>query len=75
MVKKNREINTSENEEDNDFIHFIGNIILREEKEDVLYDVIDGQQRLITFFILLSVLYRKLSDKDPDEKNAKKEIG
>lgn len=58
-------------------IHFIGSIILQEKKENEVCDVIDGQQRLITLSILLSVLFRKFSEKEgltPKEDYAKQII-
>ncbi len=51
----------------NDMNHFIGTLCFKENKSlglstDTEYEVIDGQQRLTTLFILLSVLIEKLPD-------------
>lgn len=52
---------------DKDMNHFIGTLCFKENDVDGLateteYEVIDGQQRLTTLFILLSVLIDRLSD-------------
>ncbi|CAG8720299.1 22569_t:CDS:2, partial [Racocetra persica] len=51
-------------------VWFIGDIILAKKNNDEegnIYDIIDGQQRLITIFILLSVIYKKISGLDNEE--------
>lgn len=53
-------------------VWFIGDIILAKKRqqfgyENISYDIIDGQQRLITIFILLSVIYKKIFELDQKE--------
>jgi hypothetical protein len=49
-------------------IEFIGDIILKQTEDKETYEIIDGQQRLITVSIFLSVIYKKLSDSEWKEK-------
>lgn len=62
---------------DNDPGHYMGSIIcVHEEGEltpgsELIYELVDGQQRLITLSLLLAVIYRKLNmlaDNDPSLK-------
>ncbi|CEQ27359.1 DUF262 domain-containing protein [Paraclostridium sordellii] len=53
-----------ENKEDNDY--FLGSLVLKktENSEFNEYEVLDGQQRLTTFFMMISVLRDLLSEED-----------
>ncbi|MCE8158958.1 MAG: DUF262 domain-containing protein [Candidatus Moeniiplasma glomeromycotorum] len=53
ITKTNRNKQTGEQPN----IWFIGSIILQKKANGADYDIIDGQQRLITFFILLATIY------------------
>lgn len=60
--------------------HFIGTLCFKENKSvglstDTEYEVIDGQQRLTTIFLMLSVLIEKLTDKDIREQQQEAFIG
>lgn len=60
--------------------HFVGTLCFKENKSiglstDTEYEVIDGQQRLTTLFLMLSVLIEKISDSDVREKQQKAFIG
>ncbi|MEJ5048984.1 DUF262 domain-containing protein [Chryseobacterium culicis] len=49
--------------------HFVGTLSFKENKSsglstDTIYEIIDGQQRITTIFILLKVLIDKISDED-----------
>ena len=44
--------------------HFIGTFFLKRSQGDSAYDIIDGQQRIITLFILLKSLIDKLEEED-----------
>src|SRR3954463_13386773 len=49
--------------------HFVGTLSFKENKAiglstDTVYEIIDGQQRITTLFILLKVLIDKLSDEE-----------
>ncbi|RHZ36975.1 DUF262 domain-containing protein [endosymbiont GvMRE of Glomus versiforme] len=57
LIEKNKRLAYQEEKE----IWFIGNIILQEEQDNA-YSIVDGQQRLITIFILLSVIYKYSSN-------------
>ncbi len=48
----------NENEEERPY--FLGTIVCYQEKENKELQVIDGQQRIITFLLLLKAMYRKL---------------
>ncbi len=50
----------SDNEENH---YFCGSIVLVKENNDLRYDIIDGQQRLTTFIILLAVLQKMFEEK------------
>lgn len=52
--------------------YYIGSVVVNALREDdeVIYEVIDGQQRLTTLFILLSVVPRLLSAEHPDSHTA-----
>ena len=45
-----------ENKEDNDY--FLGSLVLKKDKEERIqeYEILDGQQRLTTFFMMIAVL-------------------
>lgn len=51
-------------------VHFTGVIVIREDKEDKTYEIIDGQQRLTTFQIIFCVI-RDLSLEAGDRDTAK----
>lgn len=49
--------------------HFVGTLSFKENKSvglstDTVYEIIDGQQRITTIFILLKVLINKITDED-----------
>jgi uncharacterized protein with ParB-like and HNH nuclease domain len=59
-----------------DMNHFVGTLSFKENKAiglstDTLYEIIDGQQRITTLFILLKVLI----DKIPSEETRKSQLG
>lgn len=51
----------NEKEQEKPNIWFIGDIILQKKLDNdiVHFDIIDGQQRLITIFLLLAIIYQK----------------
>ena len=53
-----------------DMNHFVGTLSFKENKSvglstDTIYEIIDGQQRITTIFILLKVLIDKISEDKP----------
>lgn len=65
---------------DKDMNHFVGTLCFKENRSiglstDTEYEVIDGQQRLTTIFILLSVLIGQLSDKEVKLEQEKAFVG
>ena len=65
---------------DKNMNHFVGTLCFKENKSvglstDTEYEVIDGQQRLTTIFILLSVLIENLSDTNIKKEQEKAFIG
>ncbi|MCE8163707.1 MAG: DUF262 domain-containing protein [Candidatus Moeniiplasma glomeromycotorum] len=72
FLESARELIEINKEKEQSEVWFIGDIILAKKKkqssdENISYDIIDGQQRLITIFILLSVIYKKISELDNKE--------
>lgn len=64
----------------NEMNHFVGTLCFKENKSvglstDTEYEVIDGQQRLTTLFLMLSVLIEKISDKEIREQQQEAFIG
>ncbi len=64
----------------NEMNHFVGTLCFKENKSvglstDTEYEVIDGQQRLTTIFLMLSVLIEKISDKTTREQQQEAFIG
>ena len=64
----------------NEMNHFVGTLCFKENKSvglstDTEYEVIDGQQRLTTLFLMLSVLIEKISDKETREQQQEAFIG
>lgn len=56
-----------ENKEEVREIHPMGFLVLQEvfhDENENYYDVIDGQQRIVTFFLLLSVVSKKMLEKE-----------
>ncbi|GAA8662921.1 hypothetical protein KYTH90_02850 [Helicobacter pylori] len=52
----------------NGYAHFIGTmVVVKNEDNKKLYDIIDGQQRTTTIFMLLHVLASKQNEKDKQE--------
>ncbi|MCQ2908010.1 DUF262 domain-containing protein [Helicobacter pylori] len=50
------------------YVHFIGTMVVaKNEDNKKLYDIIDGQQRTTTIFMLLHVLASKQNEKDKQE--------
>ncbi|WP_342370330.1 DUF262 domain-containing protein [Helicobacter pylori] len=48
--------------------HFIGTMVVaKNEDNKKLYDIIDGQQRITTIFMLLHILANKQNEKDKQE--------
>lgn len=65
---------------DKDMNHFVGTLCFKENRSiglstDTEYEVIDGQQRLTTIFILLSVLIEQLSDEKIKAEQEKAFVG
>ena len=48
--------------------YFFGTIVTYK-NEDKNFEIIDGQQRLTSFFLLLRSFYKKLENSDQDSKN------
>ncbi len=64
----------------NNMSHFVGTLCFKENMStglstDTEYEVIDGQQRLTTIFLMLSVLIEKISDENTREDQQKAFIG
>jgi len=63
-------------------IHFVGSIILKKKKKGESqslssypdYEIIDGQQRITTFFTFSLVLLKFLNESNPDDASLKKYI-
>lgn len=60
--------------------HFVGTLSFKENKTiglstDTVYEIIDGQQRITTLFILLKVLIDKIADKDIQQSQLSAFIG
>ena len=63
-----RNKNKNKKEEEHPNIWFIGSIILQKKPNGTDYDIIDGQQRLITFFILFITIYSVIPADQIDDK-------
>jgi len=61
LIERNKHLKEKEEKD----IWFIGNVILQKEGVNN-YSIIDGQQRLVTIFILLSIIYAKIFQKHFD---------
>lgn len=50
--------------------YFIGNFVLKKTKDSKSnkYNIIDGQQRLTTFFIMVCVIYQKIKEKNQNSR-------
>lgn len=60
-IKEDREALVEDFAKLGDYDYFLGSLIVNK-KHDGLYEVVDGQQRLTTLFILLSILNKGTSD-------------
>lgn len=49
--------------------HYIGTIVLAKTNEDKIFYIVDGQQRMTTIVMFISVLIRKLKDKGDQDFN------
>ncbi len=63
-----------------DMNHFVGTLSFKENKSiglstDTVYEIIDGQQRITTLFILLKILIDKIADSDVKESQLSAFIG
>ena len=63
-----------------DMNHFVGTLSFKENKSvglstDTVYEIIDGQQRITTLFILLKVLIDKISDEQVQQSQLSSFIG
>jgi len=45
-------------------VHYTGTLVISENKDRGVFEIVDGQQRLTTIFILLSRLYKKMKSDD-----------
>ena len=70
---------TLSNKNEIEWSHFLGTIVLNNAKKPNLepgideYEIIDGQQRLTTIFLMTSCVYRRLKELENDEANARAE--
>ena len=60
--------------------HFIGTLSFKENEAeglstDTIYEIIDGQQRITTLFILLKVLIERIKDKETQKQQLNTFIG
>lgn len=68
-IKELIKVNQNNSTDQHPNIWFIGSIIFQKKSNGIDYDIIDGQQRLITFFIILIAVYSVIpANDDPDKK-------
>ena len=44
--------------------HYIGTVVLAKTNHDEIFNIVDGQQRMTTIVLFISVIIRKLEDKE-----------